>query len=381
MVVPAFAPIPLFPAAPRILFDAVPDAKLQGAVNTALAALVAARSGPIPFSLAIIDLNRGAESGILKWGGHRPHEEHYTASGVKMCALYAAYALMDMVTRFAGALGLLSLIAGAVRSLGATPPPPVPAARFDALRATMDLAIDTAGSKLLAKVPREERLPRYEQVFVTLPPGSPLPPAFTGAFLNSMRDMIVPSDNNAAGRCARGVGYAYLSGAMAAAGLFDAATNIGAWLSADYVAEPHRLVDTTNDGMVGQASSALSMAKLMAMIVNRSVLDKPACDAMRDLLAAAAKGRDIPYLTRTPRADSMGVEAGLRIPLDKLTHAKLGLGPLKVGGVVASETFRIEGLKKPGLSYAVSFQNMNAAKTSFDDVAFMLNRAISLYEA
>ena len=66
MVVPAFAPIPLFPTAPRILFDAVPDAKLQGAVNTALAALVAARSGPIPFSLAIIDLNRGAESGILK---------------------------------------------------------------------------------------------------------------------------------------------------------------------------------------------------------------------------------------------------------------------------------------------------------------------------
>ena len=377
MGLPVTPPIPVMPGAPRITFDAAPDSKLQGAVSGALAELSTARGGrDIPFSLAIIDLNRGAESGGLKWGAHKPHEEHYTASEVKICALYAAFALFDMVTRFASAMSLVRAVAGALSSGPAPAAPPL----FDVLRTIMDPAIEAAGNPLLGRVARGERVPRYDRVFATRPAGSPLPPAFTGGFLNSMHEMMVVSDNHAAGRCALGVGYAYLNATMAHAGLFDDGSKRGAWLSADYVAEPHRLIDTANDKMVGQASSALSMAKLLALIVNRAVLDGTACDAMRALLKETAEGPDQPWLTRVATAKSAGVEDALRFPRARVTHAKLGLGPLKVGGMVSSETFRLQGARHTDRSYAVAFQNVNQRHTNFGDVAFMVWKTLELYE-
>lgn len=312
-----------------------------------------------------------------------------------MAALYAAYALRDMARRYTATASVAAAVAAAAKAASnaanslqgfpgaglvatvavlqsVTGPPPKLPPLFTMLRGNIDPAIDAgSGPVLAAAVQRAHRVPQYEQVFA--PPGNGLP-EFRGPFINAMKDMIVPSDKNAAaGRCVRGVGYGYLNGAMAAAGLFDTTASAGVWLAGDFVGTyPYARINSANDGLVAQAGSALALAKLMALIVNRGVLDTGSCDAMRALLAAV--GIDQPWLTRSP-----DVGDALRIPLAKVTHAKLGYGPLK-GGNVCSEMFRLEGLGKPAKSYAVAFQNLNPQVMGLGDVAFMLRRAIQIYE-
>jgi hypothetical protein len=371
---PVTPPIPLFPT-PTLGFAS--DPKLQGAVATALAELGRAGRATVPFSLAIIDLGDGSGKGTLKWGAHRPDEEHYIASIAKVAAMYAAYALRDMVFRFSNLVVFVlgsAALAGAARPT-ATQPSPKPL--FARLRERMDPAIDVASAILTGTVRREHRVPNYEGVFVAPKAGAPLTPAFTGDYINSMKQMIVPSSNDGAGRCIRGVGYGYLNGALEAAGLFDAKTRKGVWLAGDFVGIwPYARIESANDGPVAQAGTALTMAKLLALIVNAGILDTAACNAMKGLLQEAAKGVDQPFLTRTE-----AMSASLVLPLDKVTHAKLGLGPLKKGGNVLSEVFRLEGIGKPGRSYAIAYQNLNEGVSSLGDVAFMIRRSIQIYEA
>ena len=390
MAPPVTPPISLFPSAPTLAFAI--DPALQAAVAAALAELATARSSTVPFSFALIDLDGGGSTGTLKCGAHRPDEEHYIASAAKVAALYAAYALRDMARRYTATASVAAAVAAATKAAASTPnlpgfgllatvavlqsvtgPPPKLPPLFEMLRKSVDPAIDAgSGPVLAAAVQRAHRVPQYEQVFA--PPGAALPD-FRGPFLTAMRDMIVPSDNAGAGRCVRGVGYGYLNGAMAAAGLFDAKAQSGVWLAGDFVGTyPYARIASANDGQVAQAGSALALAKLLALIVNRGVLDTTSCDAMRTLLAGASKGIDTPWLARSD------IGAALRIPLAQITHAKLGFGPLKKGGNVCSEMFRVEGLGKPAKSYAVAFQNLNPQVMALDDVAFMLRRSIQIYE-
>jgi len=366
---PVTPPIGLFPPPPTLAF--VIDPKFQTAVAAALSEFLAARHTQIPFSFCIIDLDSGKATGTLKCGAHKPDEEDFIASAAKVAAMYAAFALRDMVWRFSFAA---KLAAGAVTlvQLGGGKAAAKPPSLFQALRDLVDPAIDAGADPLLqTAVRREQRIPHYEQVLVE---GGPSVPDFRGDFLGSMKQMIVPSDNVAAGRCIRGVGYGYLNGALAAAGLFNAKTRIGVWLAGDFVGHwPYARINSANDKGVAQAGSALTMAQLMALIVNRGVLDANACDDMRKLLAAAAQGPDQPWLTRGD------VDDKLRLPLNKVTHAKLGLGPLKSGALVLSEIFRLEGLFDATRSYTIAFQN--ASGEALNDVAFMVRRSIQLYEA
>jgi hypothetical protein len=87
----------LFPAPPSITF--AEDAKLKLGVAIAVDELKKARAGVTPpFRLAIIDLVGGSP---LKWGAHEPDTMDFIASEAKIIALYAAFALRDMVRRFA----------------------------------------------------------------------------------------------------------------------------------------------------------------------------------------------------------------------------------------------------------------------------------------
>src|SRR5205807_5563762 len=94
------SPISLFPPAPSIAF--IENDKLKRAVATARDELKAARGGAMPpFRLAIIDLVGGSP---LKWGAHEPDTMDFIASEAKIIALYAAFALRDLVRRFAAAI-------------------------------------------------------------------------------------------------------------------------------------------------------------------------------------------------------------------------------------------------------------------------------------
>jgi hypothetical protein len=375
-------PISLFPPRPTASFS--PEPRLQGGVDTAIAEIAKARGGTVQFSIALIDLDS------MKWGAYKPDQMDYVASSVKVAAMLAAFALRDMARRFvtvrkaveaaaavAGAVAAaasgIPLIGGAVRT--ATAPPAKPVGLFDALRKHIDPEIDAASPKQLVAVQRTHRVPKYEQVFAAQPKGGGwTSPDFSGSFRESMKAMIVPSDNAGAGRCVRGVGYGYLNGLLEHFGLFDPKTATGVWLAGDYVSQyPYVRISSVNDAGVAQAGSALGMGKMMALIVNRACIDTASCDDMRGLLAEAAKGIDQPFLTRDAVSDR------LRIPLEKVTHCKLGFGPLKKGGNVASEIFRMEDLRKKGKSYVVSYQNVGD-DVRLGDVAFAVHRALEVYE-
>jgi hypothetical protein len=364
----------LFPAPPGIAF--AEDPKLKLAVGTALDELKKARSGVTPpFRLAIIDLLGGSP---LKWGAHEPDTMDFIASEAKIIALYSAFALRDMVRRFASLTKVQTVVAAAAGAMFGLPKPAKQVNLFDALRAEVDPAILANAHPLLGSTKRSERLPTYEKMFHVMPGGIP---DFTGQYRSWLRAMIVPSSNTGAMECIHGIGYAYLYGAMKDPQLFKA--GVGPWLGGDFIGRyTYARIDSQNDQGVAQAGTALSIAKLMAIIMRHAVvLDGDAFTHMETLLRDAVKGPDTPFLTRS--APYFTSDA-LRIPLDKITHIKLGLADLKArngGQSVGSEVWRLEGLFKPDRVYALSYQNLDWTKTSSEDLAFMIRRAIELYEA
>ena len=163
--------------------------------------------------------------------------------------------------------------------------------------------------------------------------------------------------------------------------LFKYAT--GPWLAGDFIGNyTCARIDSKNDQGVAQAGTALSIAKLMAIIVQRAAaLDSDAFTHMATLLHDAVSGPDTPFLTRNKPNFT---DDALRIPRNKITHIKLGWEHLKRsngGQAVGSEVWRLEGLFKPDKVYALSYQNLDWTKTSSEDVAFMIRCAIEIYEA
>lgn len=391
MAPPITAPVALFPPPPSLNFAL--DGVLQAGVAAALAELVAARGAAPEFGFAIIDLGGGSATGTLKFGEYKGNEEHYVASAVKVAGMLGAFALRDLVHRFVAFNKVLSgnniavqaMLAAATAALGgAAPKPPArPPAKppkaptlFAQLTTLLDPAIEAASSpRLKGTTQRVHRVPQWNQVFTEPRPGFAGPPDFRGEFTQALRDMIVPSSNPGAGRVIRGVGYGYLNGMTAAAKLFDVPAGAGVWLAGDFVGQyPYARINSANDGMVAQAGTALSMAKMLALIVNEAVIDAAACRQMKALLVDSVTGVDTPFLTRE------AVSATQRIPLDKLTHCKLGLGPLKKGGNVLSEIFRLQGLRKADKAYAVAYQNCPDSVIALADVAFMIRKTLEVYE-
>src|SRR5262249_35185346 len=193
------------------------------------------------------------------------------------------------------ALKMGTMMRKVVQALGGSKVPPEPDL-FDALRANMDPAILAAADPRLAGIDRDERLPNYKAIFYLPPSGVP---HFTGSFINALEQMIVPSDDNAASTVIMSVGFAYISGVMKAANLLVGGK--GPWLSADYAAHYHPLMDSVNDNMVGQAGTALSLAKLMSIIMTGAVpIRSDSFKHMKRLLHDAVNGRNTPLLTRPP---------------------------------------------------------------------------------
>jgi hypothetical protein len=292
----------------------------------------------------------------------------FIASEAKVIALYASFALRDLVRRFAAHKKAAKPAPGTTKPVGL----------FDALRAEVDPAILAVAHPLISATKRHEQLPIYERMFAVQKDGIP---DFTGQYKNWMRAMIVPSDNTGAMECVHGIGYAYLHGAMKEALLFK--DGKGAWLAGDFLGKyTYARIETENDQGVGQAGTALSMAKLMAIIIRHAVvLDADAFTHMEKLLHDAVSGIDVPFLTRRPPDFS---DDALRIPRDKVTHNKLGwerLKPKNGSHAVGSEITRLKGLYKSEKAYALAYQNLDWTKNSSEDVAFMIRRAIQLYEA
>jgi len=212
-------PVSLFP--PKPPDPLVTDPKLEGAINKAIVKLERDRNfkpNTYPVRFTFVDVTNG--SGPFPSGGHGETLTDYIASEAKVAVMYSAYALRDMVRRFAAATGANK------------------ANLFTRLAKQMDPSIINASRKIAVSLLTDgHRVPSYKDVFALTPTsGQGVTVSFSPAFNQALEGMIVPSDNQLAGRCVRGVGYGYLNGVLEATGFFDSSSPHGGglWVAGDF---------------------------------------------------------------------------------------------------------------------------------------------------
>lgn len=345
--VPPPAPrVPLFPTAVAPVLTV--DSKLQAALANAIAAVETRHrlrpgSFPIPFAIAEVTASRP-----FAFAGHRENEMDYIASEAKVQVMFTAYALRDLARRFATARGITA-----------------PADLFTQLARDVTPLLRSTVPRIVSatNITDRHRDPSYTAALVaTVNPVGPVSVEFTSAFRSDLERMIVVSDNSAAGRCVRAVGYAYLNGVLQACGLFDATNDTGLWEAADFhggdppftaTRWPSVRVPVANDRDVGQAGTTRSMVELVSLIAARLIIDAAACEEMLGHLHRAA----VPP-TQVDRVFAR--EPGI-LRRDAITHNKIGVGPLNAGPdagrSVFSEVSILDGPVAPGRRYVVAWQN------------------------
>ena len=101
---PSLLPIPLFPPKPADPLTA--DPKMKQALTNAIGKLEKDRKlapGTFPVRFTLVDVTNA--SGSFPSAGHLETETDYIASEAKVAVMYSAYALRDMVRRFAASSG------------------------------------------------------------------------------------------------------------------------------------------------------------------------------------------------------------------------------------------------------------------------------------
>ncbi|MCA1849875.1 MAG: serine hydrolase, partial [Acidobacteria bacterium] len=117
-------------------------------------------------------------------------------------------------------------------------------------------------------------------------------------------------NNTAASKCILALGYFYLNGALAQAGLFDAATDTGLWLSADYDSQDWVRTEAERQsnaaGMLltprwataqrrrrsNITATAAQVARFITLLAQDNLVDTPASYEMRMLMNVTAGGID-----------------------------------------------------------------------------------------
>ncbi|MFZ0708462.1 MAG: hypothetical protein WAM53_00330 [Terrimicrobiaceae bacterium] len=332
---------------------------MEQALKNAIARLERARRltpGTFPVRFTFVEVSDA--SGAFPSAGYLETVTDYIASEAKVAVMYSAYALRDMVARFAASTGANA------------------ANLFVRLARQMDPAIGKASKNIARSLLLDEhRLPLYKDVFALKPAASGLRVAvtFSPPFDRALERMIVPSNNADAATCVHGVGYGYLNGALAEGGFFDLSSDQGLWVAGDFQGGkkwPYVRIVSRNDGFVAQAGTTRDMAKLVSLMMTDQLLDPASCEEMRGTLARAAKGIDTPWVTRT-RVFKPGT----------ITHNKLGLGPLKSGNNVRSEVSVYHSPVAKGRRYVVAWQNLvGLSPIGFADIAGIIKATITEFE-
>ncbi len=363
--------VPLFLPAPKIALAL--NAKLDRAVKAAITRATLPRA-TMPWAITLADLGSATPgSGTvssLPVGGHEETREDYIASEAKAGVMFAAYGLRDMVLRYIE-----------------TNSPATPKALFDGLRSDLDATIARASALVQGgAVEPKHRVPSYETMFTATGAAGKVSIGFSSTYRLALDDMMISSDNTRAGDCIRGMGYGYLNGALAAAGLFDTTNKNGIWVAGDFSFGkrwPYIRIDCSNDcdadGCgVAQAGTSRTMAQLMAIMLFDNALRGNARDEMTERLRKTAAGearrgmdQDQSFLTRSDLTD--------RFPAAAVTHNKIGIGPLKAGGKVYSEILVLKGVGTR--SYIVSYQNfLQNDPYSWEALVGAVRDSITAYE-
>lgn len=213
------------------------------------------------------------------YAGIHDDEMHFSASLLKVAAMYAAFSLRAEARELAQTGGFANINAF-FTALGQ---------QFNTNEAV--LAIRNAGSPVGLK-------PKHADILSVTGFGSgALSVDFTDDFQNHLRQMIIPSDNSSAAQCIRRLGYAYINVKLMNGGFFDPMTNTGIWLAADFAGGVRVEVNSVNDGKAAQVATSREIARLFSAVRLGTLVDSTHSEEMRQLLKDAV-GVDPPWISR-----------------------------------------------------------------------------------
>ena len=312
-VPPWAAAIDPFPAEPTIAF-VVNDKRM----TEAFAPVVTGSANHL--CAALVDLTGNPAK--PPYAGLNDTEMIFAGSLPKICAMYAAFALKAQVQAFVtaaraekgapvGGAQVARAIEAAWRPKLKAMFPGRPTRSFgngrdiafpklaDIFTFAPDGAVDFArAAPALADADLDAPIGRTSAEFKSPP----------GRFHDWMRLMLRWSNNTAASRCILALGYFYVNGALARAGLFDAAAHEGLWLSADYAGHDWVATETERQGNAAgplltarwatqqrrrrsnAAATAAQIARFMTLLAQDKLVDATASGEMRTLLTITPGG-------------------------------------------------------------------------------------------
>jgi hypothetical protein len=321
----------------------------------------------IDIPLIIVACNTGGDRPYV---AQKPFEMHYSASLLKVAAMYAAYQLRATVNGFAANLDLTKIT--------------TEKALFQAIGRAFDNDIRTSVPLIHARLGGNDaaKLPNYEAVFEATMGASQWELDFSGkvdfsnqAFFNKKGDlramsgqsfrmeldaMIEHSDDYSSSYCIRRLGYSYINGLLAKAGFFGAKGGI--WLAGDYTASwPEVRIRSVNDADAMQVTNVYQMARLVSLLEDDDLVQFPGASGvgtggktMKDLMTGAVTGR-----SRSVLGTAQAATSGFTVE-----RCKIGIGPLKGGqchtipskGCVASEASVLK--HSSGRRFVTVWQNL-----------------------
>jgi len=231
---------------------------------------------------------------------HLDEEECYSASLIKVAAMFAAFKLRAEARALIG-----DIQAGTVTSTTQLD-------FFNKLKAKFNLGDAVTD---ISSVAGNAKAPSYGDILSVT--GFPTPSAlvanFSSDFRTQLRKMIIPSDNCSAGECIVRLSFPYINVKLMEAGFYDKNSKKGIWLCGDYILPPpicsaatfakkqkYITIDTINDcnqatpPFCGSAQNTTSkqMASFFLQILLETLVDQTSSREMRRLLQEAQQGSD-----------------------------------------------------------------------------------------
>jgi hypothetical protein len=285
------------------------------------------------------------------WAGHRHHEMHYSASLLKVAAMYTAFDLL-----------------AAAKQLIVERRPHSADEFFAFLHSDFDDVIRQATPQRIKTAPNVTNvhiLPSYDTVLrpdVNASTGFPRGVGFDPTYLTRMTEMITISDDIAARDCIHGLGYGLVAARIADDGFFDESTGAGLWLAGDYTGLwPSVAIPVVNDVTSAQATTTIDMARIYALMFDGILVSVDDSVAMLALLARAGSWFHFTNPHVWPRN---GID---------VTRSKVGVGPLKPTAAGIEQVVS-EGITAHDASgerdFVVIWQNLKGA-TSFTNLSLV----------
>ncbi|MFJ7249773.1 hypothetical protein ACIQWA_34765 [Kitasatospora sp. NPDC098652] len=328
--------MPLFtgPVDDPLAFNNNPS--MQNALDTTRQQLSDAGTPTVDDLAVIVVALTGFEGGLNHpWAAIRDQDECYSASLIKIAAMYTAFDLRSSADQLAGDLGLTTW-------------PAIEAA----LKATFDpdIGAHTPSQIKVSTALRAEdkaRRPNYSAVLRLGPSGGVFTVDFTPAQVAAFEDMMVQQNDPGATTTIHGLGYPYLDGKLADSALFDSTSATGLWLAGDYAGIwPAARIPCVNDVDTAQGTTARQLVRLLTLLADDKLVGPTSSQGMKALMARAGTF----FASTSPPIWPPGGQF-------VATHGKVGIGSLKTGQTVLSEGILVSDTVR-GRSFAVVYQNV-----------------------